>query len=296
MVAPLVKTFPSVLYNPGVHRHIHNSLPPVCYQPDEYSQHPPTIFLFRQVLILFSQLHMSLNGLLTSRLSHECYMPWTSHPLFDNPKSIWWKLLVRTLSLCNCVRTKATIIIKRSNSLIIIFWMFTDRLPFADQRQVPKLHQMNWLFHINATTHRSTSILRVITTTQNNSSANVMLTSKCEVRRKLTWKKNTLEAYFNVLLLVTVTGWSEDPESYARGSIATGRGSHAEQVKGDETHTIPWSSGWGLGVGLTPPPCKTWICLETSNEASEKEESLGGHGPKTGRSAIEEEEEGGGRV
>jgi hypothetical protein len=46
-----------------------------------------------------------------------------------------------------------------------------------------------------------------------------------------------------------------------------------------------------LGVELTTPPCKTWICLETSTEASEEEEGWGGHGPKMGRSAIEEEEE-----
>jgi hypothetical protein len=46
-----------------------------------------------------------------------------------------------------------------------------------------------------------------------------------------------------------------------------------------------------LGVGLTTPPCKTWICPETSTEASVgKGRRLGGHGPKTGRSAIEEEE------
>jgi hypothetical protein len=48
--------------------------------------------------------------------------------------------------------------------------------------------------------------------------------------------------------------------------------------------------GLGLGVGLTAPPCKTWICLETSTEASEEEEGWGGHGPKKGRSATEEEE------
>jgi hypothetical protein len=66
-----------------------------------------------------------------------------------------------------------------------------------------------------------------------------------------------------VLLLVTITGWSEDPESYARGSIATGRGSHAEQVKGeatgrgshaeqvkgDDPNMIPWSSRLGAGRG-----------------------------------------------
>jgi hypothetical protein len=46
-----------------------------------------------------------------------------------------------------------------------------------------------------------------------------------------------------------------------------------------------------LGVGLTTPPCKTWICLETSTEVSEEEDGWGGHGPKIGRSAIEEEEE-----
>jgi hypothetical protein len=46
-----------------------------------------------------------------------------------------------------------------------------------------------------------------------------------------------------------------------------------------------------LAVGLTTPSCKTWICLETSTEASEEEKKVGGgHGPKTGRSATEEEE------
>jgi hypothetical protein len=43
-------------------------------------------------------------------------------------------------------------------------------------------------------------------------------------------------------------------------------------------------------VGLTTASCKTWICLETSTEASEEEEGWGSHGPKMGRSAIEEED------
>jgi hypothetical protein len=30
-----------------------------------------------------------------------------------------------------------------------------------------------------------------------------------------------------------------------------------------------------LGVGLTTPPCKTWICIETSTEASEKRKKVG---------------------
>jgi hypothetical protein len=37
--------------------------------------------------------------------------------------------------------------------------------------------------------------------------------------------------YFDV---VSGLAWSEEPESYAGGSTATGRGSHAGQVKGDD--------------------------------------------------------------
>jgi hypothetical protein len=43
-----------------------------------------------------------------------------------------------------------------------------------------------------------------------------------------------------------------------------------------------------LGVGLTTPPCKTWIWLKTSTEASEEEEGWGGHGLKMGQSTIEQ--------
>jgi len=66
--------------------------------------------------------------------------------------------------------------------------------------------------------------------------------------------------------------WLKDPESYASGSTATGRGSHARQVKGDDPDKKGYLGppGWELGMGLTTPPCKTWICLETSTEASEK--------------------------
>jgi hypothetical protein len=50
--------------------------------------------------------------------------------------------------------------------------------------------------------------------------------------------------------------WSLDPESYAGGSIATGRGSHAGQVKGDDPDEKghPGPPGRGLGVGLTTHP------------------------------------------
>jgi hypothetical protein len=56
---------------------------------------------------------------------------------------------------------------------------------------------------------------------------------------------------------VVVVGlvWSNDPESYAGGSVAIGRASHARQVKGDDPDKkgYPGPPGWGLGVGLTTP-------------------------------------------
>jgi len=43
--------------------------------------------------------------------------------------------------------------------------------------------------------------------------------------------------------------WSNDLENYVSGSVATGRASHARQVKGDHPdkkgHSGP--PGWGLG-------------------------------------------------
>jgi hypothetical protein len=48
---------------------------------------------------------------------------------------------------------------------------------------------------------------------------------------------------------------SYDPESYAGGSLATGRVSHAGKVKDDDTDKKAYSGppGWGLGLGLTTP-------------------------------------------
>jgi hypothetical protein len=76
---------------------------------------------------------------------------------------------------------------------------------------------------------------------------------------------------------------TEDPESYTGGSIATGRGSHAGQVKGDDPDKKRYSGppSWGLDVGMTTPTCKTCIYLETSTKASE-EGRLGRPWPKSG--------------
>jgi hypothetical protein len=61
--------------------------------------------------------------------------------------------------------------------------------------------------------------------------------------------------YFDVVVGLALP---HDPESYAGGSIAAGRISHAGQIKGDDPDKkgIPWLSRLGLGVRLTAPPRK----------------------------------------
>jgi hypothetical protein len=51
--------------------------------------------------------------------------------------------------------------------------------------------------------------------------------------------------YFDVLVGLV---WSDDPESYTGGSIATGRVSHTREVKGDvpDKKGYPGPAGWGL--------------------------------------------------
>jgi len=52
--------------------------------------------------------------------------------------------------------------------------------------------------------------------------------------------------------------WSNDPENYAGGSVATTRTTHAGQVKGDDPgkKRYPGLPCGGLGVGLTAPSHK----------------------------------------
>ena len=46
--------------------------------------------------------------------------------------------------------------------------------------------------------------------------------------------------------------WSNDPETYAGGSVATGRASHARHVEGDDPDRkgYPGPPGWGLVMRL----------------------------------------------
>ena len=64
--------------------------------------------------------------------------------------------------------------------------------------------------------------------------------------------------------------WSNDPENYAGGSVASGRASLAREVKGDDPDKkgYPGSPGWGLGVGLATSPCKNITILKPQEEVN----------------------------
>jgi hypothetical protein len=55
-----------------------------------------------------------------------------------------------------------------------------------------------------------------------------------------------------------------DPESYAGGSLATGRVCHAGQIKGDDPDKKGYIGppGWGLVLGVTTPPRKKALIVE----------------------------------
>ena len=59
---------------------------------------------------------------------------------------------------------------------------------------------------------------------------------------------------------------SKDPESSAGGSVATGRASHAGQVKGDDQDKkgYPGAPGWVLGVRLTTSQRKNFYVRKST--------------------------------
>jgi hypothetical protein len=62
-----------------------------------------------------------------------------------------------------------------------------------------------------------------------------------------------------------------NPRAMLAVAYATGRASHARQVKGDYPDEKGYLGppGWGLGMGLTNPHRKKIICSETQQLASE---------------------------
>jgi hypothetical protein len=62
--------------------------------------------------------------------------------------------------------------------------------------------------------------------------------------------------------------WSNDPESYAGGSVATGRASHARQIKGDDPDkkVYPGRPGWVLSLRMTTSPHKNIFFEKLLNE------------------------------
>jgi hypothetical protein len=70
--------------------------------------------------------------------------------------------------------------------------------------------------------------------------------------------------------VVVRLSWSNDPESYTGGSIATDKVSQAGQVKGDDPdkERYPGPPGWVLSVGSTALPRKKTICYGYFTTAS----------------------------
>jgi hypothetical protein len=69
-----------------------------------------------------------------------------------------------------------------------------------------------------------------------------------------------LPGWYPYVDVVVGLAWSEDLRGYVNDSIATGKASHAGQVKGDDPDQkgCPGLPGRGLGVRPTPTP-KTFM-------------------------------------
>jgi hypothetical protein len=66
--------------------------------------------------------------------------------------------------------------------------------------------------------------------------------------------------YFDVLVGLA---WSNDPDSDASSSVATGRTTHAKQVKGydPDRQRYPGHPGWGVVGGATTSPHKNVLLI-----------------------------------
>jgi hypothetical protein len=62
--------------------------------------------------------------------------------------------------------------------------------------------------------------------------------------------------------VVVGLAWSNDPDSYTGGIVATGKVSHARQVKGDDPDKKGYSGppGWEFDVKVQPHLIKNMFC------------------------------------
>jgi hypothetical protein len=81
--------------------------------------------------------------------------------------------------------------------------------------------------------------------------------------KKFLYQRRLLYPYYDLLVGLK---WSNDPESYAGRSLATGRISRARQIKGDNPTNKGYSDPlvWGVSVGLTTPPHREYVLLRIS--------------------------------
>jgi hypothetical protein len=79
--------------------------------------------------------------------------------------------------------------------------------------------------------------------------------------------------------------WSNNPEGYSGGTVATGRVSHSGNVKGDDPNKkgYPGPPGWEFGVMLTTSPTQKTSLFEKPNDGRRMENN----GRRPGKKYLE---------
>jgi hypothetical protein len=134
--------------------------------------------------------------------------------------------------------------------------LWNRRLPkylFSSSNCIP----VCWVWRVKRYTHVSCPVTSPVSTTTG-------FKDSCKKKKKFKWNVPTNvppRRYFHLDVVGGLT-CPVNPESYAGGSLATGRASQAVQVNTGRDQTkekYPGPPGWGLGVRLTTSPHKTQI-------------------------------------